>query len=373
METKESYLPNWLLDFRKNINESKKLYSETNQRIEGLKLSTQVLSEKIKDEIDQQNEEQKYINRKILNISDLPLDLLLVIAGYLTVQSMINFFSSSKEIYLQTKNSLFWRSYFKELYPGQILNQSSPSLSSSSSSISSSLYRDFIIRQTQYGTISIRFIQVMKSNRFLSRTRSLDPFAQDLKYIPKSETMTKDFRSYALLSLRALYTLTCHEASLLHNELIQCNIVQVLISLFANESSLVQQYACEILSNIMCWESILFKGTGIVSNQIQICDGRRQLLSLLTSPSASVVLSQSIVHDHPYRNDIKNKKDNLDDNNINTQNNNTLNQTTSSVQGLANKSASKALVNYFCVDHPVLSSSRNDYFLKPGNFLIFFT
>jgi hypothetical protein len=345
---KESYLPAWLLDMKKNISNSKEIYVETNQRIEGLKFRTESLGDRIGEIRPTKVVENVKKTPKLL-VYDLPLDTLILVTGYLDLNSLVIFENVSKVLQNVINNTDLWFSYFKQLYPDLPLPNSNDC-------------KSFIIDQAHCGVTGIKFVRLMSSNKSLARARFFETQTKDF-HLQKVETMTKDFRTFALLSLRAMYETTSHEKSRIHSALLEEGAIRVLISLLSNESCLIQQYACDIISNMPSWEALtLRKATSIgaesVSGQLQICDGRRQLLSLLTSPSATVILSQSIRHDHPYRNEAIAGSGNP-------------HKTTASVQGMANQSASRALVNYFCSDYPILSQSREDILRSPGQSPLF--
>jgi hypothetical protein len=339
---KTSYLPDWLLDMKKNISNSKEIYTQTNQRIEGLKSRTVSLGNRIGETRPNKVIENVRKTPDFL-VHDLPMDTFIIVARYLDLKSLVIFENISKVLQKVVNNSDLWFSYFKDMYPDIILSNSRDC-------------KKFIVDLAQYGVIGIKFVRLMSSNRSLAHSRSFETQTNDL-HLQKVETMTKDFRTFALVSLRALSVATCHEKSRIHSVLLEEGIIRVLISLLSNESCLIQQYACDIISNMLSWEALTLRTSSLdgesVSTQLQICDGRRQLLSLLTSPSATVILSQSIRHDHPYRNEAMNGIG-------------SVTKTTASVQGMANQSASRALVNYFCFDYPILSQNREDLFQSFG-------
>jgi hypothetical protein len=335
-DSHESYLPLWLLDMKRNISDSKQLYSQTNKRIESLKSRVESLGDKI--------EEAKPKKIEIIGnlqeflVHHLPMDTIIIVVRYLDLKSLIIFENISKTFQQRLNNSELWSTYFKDLYPHFKL----PNIS---------FCKRFILEQAQAGVAAIKFVRLMNSNRTLSRTRSFESSSKDFQ-VQKVETMTKDFRSFAFLSLRALSSITCLENHRILPVLVDEGVIRILISLLSNESSLIQEFSCDIISNLLSWESFSLRRLSssdplslIVSNQLQSCDGRRQLLSLLTSPSAAVVLSQRIRHDHPYQKEATLQS---------------VNKTTASVQGMANKSASRALVNYFCSEYPILSPNRED-------------
>lgn len=149
-----------------------------------------------------------------------------------------------------------------------------------------------------------------------------------------------------------------------------------MISLLSSESDVIRQYCCETLANALCWETRLILNFERFSyhhcanlqlmnsscdqsflaniplshkplrDQIQLCDGRRQLSSLLTSPTARVNLAQSRCRGH----DINEKVSSV----------HCRNRFTSSVQGLASKAACRALVNLFCTSDCIPSPQRSE-------------
>lgn len=340
-ENEGSFLPDWLLDLKQNITNSKKIYSQTSKRIEGLKFRVEALGERI-DEVQPRKPHHHVKNTRTILIHQLPIDTVIIIVRFLDVKSLVIFENVSKLVRSLLNTSELWVCYFKDLYPDIDIPNSN-------------ICKPFIMQQAQFGVTGLKFIKLINSNRTLTRGRSFE-----LTHLSKIESMTKDFRSFALLSLRSLYSITCHENSPIFQSLLVEGIIRVLISLLSNESSLIQQYSCDIIANMLSWESLVLRkcdsalGHQAVSTELQVCDGRRQLLSLLTSPSAAVVLSQRIQHDHPYRTE-------------NSFGNGKVTKSTASVQGVANKSASRALVNYFCTEYPILSPHREDLLIVGGN------
>ncbi len=161
-----------------------------------------------------------------------------------------------------------------------------------------------------------------------------------------AESFTSDFRSYATRSLDLINSLTSLVNPSVHAHLVSEGIVTVLISVLTNEMAALQNAACSILANLLCFENynqyvlnsfsrpVLGSaegegriGSSSVRQQIQLCGGHRLLISLLTSPSASI----NVVQGH---------KDNRSNTNV---------------QGVANQQAARALNMIFCPQSPVPS------------------
>jgi hypothetical protein len=70
-----------------------------------------------------------------------------------------------------------------------------------------------------------------------------------------AETLSSDFRSTAHKSLQALLTLTTNTADPIFYKILGDGVVTVLASLLSNEEGALQNYACSILANLLCWEA----------------------------------------------------------------------------------------------------------------------
>ncbi len=177
------------------------------------------------------------------------------------------------------------------------------------------------------------------------------------KIMSPSETLNSDFRSFAHHILEVLIALTSRLFDDFNNRLIEEGVVTVLVSLLANEEGTVQNYACAVLGNLLCWESVAKLKTDVLRShssdadcevrrykialidQITTCNGHRQLALLLTSPSASVNLAVGKHYNHY-------NPPTLPDSGR---------ASTSNIQGVCNKQASRALIGLFYPDAPVFS------------------
>jgi hypothetical protein len=70
-----------------------------------------------------------------------------------------------------------------------------------------------------------------------------------------AETLSSDFRSTAHKSLQALLTLTTNTADPIFYKILGDGVVTVLASLLSNEEGALQNYACSVLANLLCWEA----------------------------------------------------------------------------------------------------------------------
>ena len=216
----------------------------------------------------------------------------------------------------------------------------------------------------------------------------------------RSETLNKDFSSYAHSALQKMFNLTADSDNLVNCKLARAGAVTVLISLLANEEGALQNYSCGLLANLLCWEarrrrpvrpvpssdpisleddrnwewecwthqrsrenwlcthirmfndldmssidSSSSRASGSLgsrnawiqlSAQIDACGGIKQLTSLLTSPSASINLAGSAAKSSGGFKELR---------------------MTASVQGVATKQASRALISLFyprmCIPAPL--------------------
>lgn len=189
------------------------------------------------------------------------------------------------------------------------------------------------------------------------------------RIMSRAETLSSDYRSYAHKSLDVLYELTSDVGSRINYRLINLGVITVLTSLLSNEEGAIQNYACGILANLFCWESRAELGekiksvglakkrdspihekdsseypwnilvdlednTNIVSltSQLEACNGHKLLISLLTSPSASINLAGNTARSSGGLKELR---------------------MTASVQGMSTKQASRALISMYFPSMPV--------------------
>jgi hypothetical protein len=208
---------------------------------------------------------------------------------------------------------------------------------------------------------------------------SSSSFASE-RIMSQTETLNSDFRSFAHQTLQLLVDLTGKFYDSFCNHLINEGIITILVSLLSNEEGSLQNYSCNIVGNLFCWESLVKKKIELcisrkeqksnereteidnddmdddisrlktykvpLIDQITTCNGHRQLASLLTSPSASVNLAVGkaslyshepthLSHHHQF-------------------------QSTSNIEGVCNKHASRALICIFYPDFPVFTKVQTN-------------
>lgn len=408
---KDSHLPGWLLDMRKKISDSQQLHAATEARINGLNIGVERLTGQLAAmapiaTVGKGSSMEKTQQFYRLHFLHLPPDMLCLILRYMDVPEVIILEMTNSNMQSIIHSSNYWYAAYSEEYLNFALSECKN-------------FRDFVVTKSKYISNSLKFIQLMKEQRCVPRFRSVQPHrysssekaishpmpvfehTSSNRMMSRAETMGKDFRTFTLNSLYTMNILTCNELDRVHDRLYNDGVVTVLSSLLSNEAGVLQQLSCEILANILCAESRLLANcekivskygsrTSIpsssgrhvlrrlsIGDQLQACDGRRQLLGLLTSPSASVNLAQSrargVAIEGPRRAPSV-LQANLDNSSTSAlgalsdadggvvANGSTssgsgvfLIRTTSSVQGMACRAASRALVNLFsplCVPSP---------------------
>ena len=388
----------WLLDMRKKISDSKEAHAATEARINGLHSGMKQLGSNIAAmappvcvEPEDSNKLTKSWVRRF-HFLHLPPDMLCFILRFLDISQVMFVEMTNSNMPSIIQSSDFWYASYSDEYTNFALSESKN-------------FRDFIVNKARSTSNCLRFIQLMKEQRCVPRFRNIEPHRYSLsernvshpmpvfehtsssRMMSRAETMNKDFRSYALNSLYTMNVLTSNELDPVHHRLYDSGVVTVLLSLLSNEAGVLQQLSCEILANILCAESRLLYNCekiasryckGIegahsvggaalasmgertatrrvsIADQLQACDGRRLLLTLLTSPSASVNLAQSrsrAVAVEPCTGPVTAATSPESAAVPGTMHI----RTTSAVQGMACRSASRALVNLFspiCVPSP---------------------
>lgn len=259
---------------------------------------------------------------------------------------------------------------------------------------------------------ALRFLAMMKEQRSIPKFKQVDPRrygrndrqithplplfeSSDLSsaaannssmLMSHAETLNSDFRTFAHHALDAMVLLSAQVYTSVARSLIDAGVVTVMVSLLANEEATLQNYSCTVLANLLCWDACsrrdstgfmhstyedLANGSlpalsslnstysSLLTDQLSACNGKRQLPTLLTSPSASVNLvmrSHHLQHAQQYSGTSSLTS---------TTSESTLPSLkpiaggtmsvrgTSRIQGVCNMSASRALINMFYPDFPV--------------------
>lgn len=424
-EQKMNHLPDWLLDMRRKVEESKAAHKIAETRIENLRDGIDKLQDTIvrngysKGECNSKKVDSDKIMKRFIIIY-LPPDMICCILSFLDVSSIVRTEMTSISMLDAITSSNFWSRTFLDQY-SHFCNKTIL------------LDREFIVCREKSYNFVLKFMASMKSLRSINRQDSIKPilyFKSEKKIshpiplyndngdtsstiISFAETMNHNYRMYSVHALTILKILTCYERDeLIINQLIGSSVVSILVSLLQNESGTIQQFACDVIGNLVVYhikqkesahmrqqvamqEEMLLHykyhrkrpshgacgpmdearsgpvmahlvsvnhkvaGGGAVSSQLQMCDGRRQLLNLLTSPSAcvsiasarnvmsSIHLSNQCVH-LPSAHGETSTTAVSDQNRISAGAKSVMQiKTTSNVQGIACKSASRALINLF--------------------------
>lgn len=365
-----SHLPSWVLKMRQKIDDSRNKHDDAVRRILNLNQVMDNLSEKLEQFhpllIKETNDDIKSKNvtypKQELKMKHLPLDVLTEVFFYLQISDVFQFSNTSMSFSCLTKDSNYWKylartdySYLFSFNRGNIKQESELNV-----------IRTYLGKKRQCNS----FIDSMKEQRCVPKHKQVDPrrYSRSEKSVShplpvfdarssdgvghsigsimsQSDTLSSDFRGIAHVVLEKMVQLTSSLFDDFNLEIVQNGVVTVLVSLLSNEESALQNYSCMILANLLLWESMVKQQPlnvklkeGNVSEQVSACNGKRHLSILLTSPSASVNLATPKVNSSAAQKLTKAK-------------------TTSSIQGVCNKQASRALVCLFYPDKPIFDVS----------------
>lgn len=395
-EKAKSFLPSWVLRMREKIETSRTAHEVLEIRLASLSFNTKALNDKIFElnpKLDDHGEsisshhkhyqipEKKYSTKHLYELYQLPIDILGVIFQFIEVRDIFNLeivCASFKSIILLSEMwKLLYHTYFP--YRCNIVDTINNN---------NSEYRNEIISHGKRCKQCIAFIKMMKNQRCVPKHRSIQPHrhskserhithplpvfdnlsnTESALIMSRSETFNSDFRHIANTSLEIMYELTINYFDPIHDRLAIEGAVSVLVSLLSNEAGALQSYSCGILANLLCWESrkriITYRDlmsqiktyskynnwddfhTFIISlnksdishksitKQIEsCCNVPRLLLTLLSSPTASINLAGSTARiTGGFRES----------------------RMTASVQGVATRQACRALANLFHPSAPI--------------------
>lgn len=206
--------------------------------------------------------------------------------------------------------------------------------------------RQHVIQHAKQCKDCVRFIRLMKDQRAVPKHRGIQPHrhskaerhvthplpvfdrnqnTENALIMSHAETFNSDFRQIANRALDIMYSLTSRRFDPVNEALASEGAVSVLVSLLSNEAGAFQSYSCGILANLLCWEArkpwirfhesqkhsiasdsdrhdnryfhqhqtthFLQARTKSIYQQVHACNGTRMLVSLLTSPTASINLA----------------------------------------------------------------------------------
>eukprot|EP01032_Pedospumella_encystans_P013963 gene13963-16054_t len=439
-----SYLPSWVLKMREKIATSRNAHADAELRITQLHTNVDNLSAKLlvmrpallnSSKTSGIVAAEKITKKVHANyIYTIPTDILTLILEYLQIKQILRLDLISKSFRTMLGASNYWSEAFP-LYCPHLQGFVSPSF------MRSAQMKACLLQYVKDIQICMEFIQTMKDQRSVPKHRSVQPhrhtrqerqvshplplFEQVTtssargganastnggneqgtswgqranalrstdRIMSHAETLSSDFRSVAHKALHTMLILTsdCNDPTIY--QLVSEGAVTILTALLLNEEGSIQNDACAIIANLLCWEarkrllfrqnrSKLTKNTHALTpsprtlrtlhalfgpaasdidltyplrDQVMVCGGLKMLTSLLTSPSASINLASSTnnAYNSGKLNQSGKSASSAGSNNVNTSGSVKM-STTSSIQGICNKQASRALLALVYPEMPV--------------------
>lgn len=284
---------------------------------------------------------------KLYHISD---DVLYVIISYLQLKEILQLDLTNKLFNTTLRNQGFWHRLGNRL----VLQYNNVY------SIQHHIVRKDIIQYEGMIDLALQFISRMKLDRASDRKKDIVPnrysksektvthplpiFGSD-KIMSSAECFNSDFRTYALKSLGIISTITSSYKDYSIEYMVNEGLLTVLISLLQNEYSILKELSCCCIANLLVWESrrrrvnvgrTTSEEKNALSFQLNTTGATKLIVSLLTSPSAKVNLHG-----------LSNNR--IVDGKIST-------MTSSSVQGVTTKEASRCLISLYQRNSPIPKS-----------------
>ncbi len=377
-EKGDSFLPKWVRDFRESINKSRINYDSSILKIENLKSDLKIFDEiylkgrdvvglspvitlaaipsetSITSVVESSNCEEV---KSYLPL--LPSELLLLILDYILVNDVLNMEKTSVFVKqrISELNVYWWKLYVISKYGSMPQNASEISIFNSSIN-----HRTEVLNREKEKRLIIYFINKIKQDRSMKRTDDSRPHTysksdktvshylpfldQDGQLMSNAETFAPDFRTLALKSLNSLNNMTANSGDLFIRTLIDMGVVTVCVSLLSNEHTVLQEYSCSIIANLLVWECRGRNPDWVEKSVYKFfknLNGIKILCSKLTSPNASVKLwNSSGESNQKLVAGIR------------------TSQTSSQVISVYSKEASRALVNLFSPLHPIPPLENTD-------------
>ena len=370
-----SSLPGWVLKMREAVTASRANLDSVNCQIGALKISTAILGEEIlraqkatqeshrKAPEDFEAERQvEEMRRGRCHIVRLPPDCLWYALQFLTFEEIVGSLdAASNTIRILMTGTAIWQTLLLQQLPHLHARLGFAEKQNHGTGLQISrqpgdAIRQIVRRHWIDSRKCVAFIKVMKDQRAVPRHKSVAPrryTSQDVtithplpifetnavdssshsgtgqqigRVMSRAETLDKDFRIAALGAMEAMAELTAYPGDM-HTTLVQQSAVSVFVSLLANEAQQLQYLSCTCLANLLCWDGhrcapglgVTVAGSGI-KKQMELCEGSKILLALLTSPSASINLAGNLRGG----------------------------ASTAPIEGMCNREGARALVNFFC-------------------------
>ena len=365
-------LPGWVLKMREAITASRANLDSVNDQIDVLKLNTRTLGEEIlrtqnlaqvshkkaPEEVEAERQVEE-MRRRRCHIARLNPDCLFSCLQFLTFDEIVGSLDAASKMMQQLlATTAIWQTLFLQLPHlharlgfAEKQNNQGTELKQISRQPGDAM-REIVRRHWIDSRKCVAFIREMKNQRAVPRHKSVAPrryTSQDVtithplpvfensssaaaesssqqvgRVMSRAETLDKDFRIAALGAMEAMAELTAYPGDM-HARLVQQSAVSVFVSLLANEAQQLQYLSCYCLANLLCWDGhrcapgLGATGTGI-KRQMELCEGSKILLGLLTSPSASINLAGNLRGG----------------------------ASTAPIEGMCNREGARALVNFCC-------------------------
>ncbi|KAJ1424272.1 hypothetical protein B484DRAFT_398337 [Ochromonadaceae sp. CCMP2298] len=287
---KTSHLPSWVLKMREKIEVSRSAHAAAESALLLLSENMDVLSEKLLVMLPRKrdgggggaggvvcvgmcvggaNSEKQSEQSRRRPFYALPADVVVLVLEYLRVGQVVQLHAVSRALQAALVSSPYWQrafALFSHLHTSQPPDQSS------------------VRRYLRSVGLCATFLRTMKDQRCTPKHRSVQPRrhtkqerqvthplplfggrgaggsggggreGQEL-VMSHAETLSTDFRSVAHRSLQALLALSADPSDPAIYQLVSDGAVTVLASLLSNEEAALQNYACGILANLLCWEA----------------------------------------------------------------------------------------------------------------------
>jgi hypothetical protein len=302
-----SYLPTWVLRMREKIATSRLAHADAESRIEELNKGVGVLNVQLsKMEIAKQlrlnkarvvHAEQEKTSvasaPRVPAIYSVPIEVFSNILEHLRLEQVVRLELVCKTV----RSMLVGCSYWPQVLPLYCPHLVHHNDSSHSEADEQATAKQRIQQYLRSVKTCVSFIQTMKDQRCVPKHRSVQPHRhtrqerqvthplpvfqhsqsmhssggstlpqlmnhthshsarnEDL-IMSHAETLSSDFRSIAHKALSTLLLLSSDIADPLFYKLLSEGAVTVLTSLLTNEEGALQNYACSILANLLCWEA----------------------------------------------------------------------------------------------------------------------
>jgi hypothetical protein len=304
-----SYLPTWVLRMREKIASSRLAHADAESRIEELHKGVDVLNvqlskmEKAKQQrlnktraIRTEQEKTSEVSApRVPAIYSVPIEVLSNILEHLRLEQVVRLELVCKTLRSMLSGCSYWPQVLPLYCPHLVLHGDHAHSEADEQTTAKQRIQQYL-RNVK---TCVSFIQTMKDQRCVPKHRSVQPHRhtrqerqvthplpvfqhsqsmhagtgagstlpalmnstransarnEDL-IMSHAETLSSDFRSIAHKALSTLLFLSSDITDPFFYKLLSEGAVTVLTSLLTNEEGALQNYACSILANLLCWEA----------------------------------------------------------------------------------------------------------------------